>query len=86
MGLDFLFVTAASSDMITVAPAPPDPKNIKKKALLVIKARKEQGEEDFDPSDPFPTGIENEVVFMEITGKILGNLYASCQVSLSLKI
>lgn len=29
----------------------------------------------------FPTGIEKEVIFMEITGKLLLNLYASCHVS-----
>ena len=81
MGLDFLFIQATSSEMITLATSPPEAKNFKKKALLVIKARKEQNEEDFDPSDPFPTGIENEVVFMEITSKILGSLYTSCQVS-----
>ena len=67
--------------MISLATSPPDAKNFKKKALLVIKARKEQNEDEFDPNDPFPTGIENEVVFMEITSKILGNLYSSCQVS-----
>jgi len=79
VGLDFLFITATGSDMISLATAPPDPKNIKKKALLVIKARKELGEDEIDPADPFPTGIENEVVFMEITSKILANLYTSCQ-------
>jgi len=39
--LDFLFITMASSDMITMATAPPDPKMVKRKALLIIKARQE---------------------------------------------
>ena len=81
MGHEFLFVTMASADMITFATAPPDPKNIKRKALLVIKARQEENDDDVDGTNMFPTGIENEVVFMEITGKTLQNLYASCKVS-----
>ena len=81
MGHEFLFVTMASADMITFATAPPDPKNIKRKALLVIKARQEENDDEVDGTNMFPTGIENEVVFMEITGKTLQNLYSSCKVS-----
>ena len=69
------------SDNLNMTSAPPDPKAIKKKALLLIKARQERDEDDDDPNNFFPTGIENEVVFMELTGKTLSNLYASCQVS-----
>ena len=78
-GLEFLFISQASSDMINMLTAPPDPKTVKRKALLCIKARQELDEED--PDNLFPTGIENEVVFMEVTGKTLGMLYSSCQVS-----
>ena len=87
-GSDFLFISQKSADMITMSSYPPDPKTIKRKALLLIKARSEAevdgggGEEDEAASEAFPTGIHNEVVFMEVTGKILGNLYSSCQVSL----
>ena len=80
-GLEFLFITMASSDMVTMASMPPDPRMVKRKALLVIKARQESDLDDEDVGNFFPTGIENEVVFMEITGKTLGNLYSSCQVS-----
>jgi hypothetical protein len=45
MGHEFLFITMASADMITFATAPPDPKNIKRKALLLIKARQEEDDD-----------------------------------------
>ena len=76
-----------SADMVTMSSYPPDPKTIKRKALLMIKARTEvdadvnPDDEDEGASEAFPTGIHNEVVFMEVTGKILSNLYSSCQVS-----
>jgi len=76
---DFLFVTMPSGDMITYTTAPPDPKSIKRKGLLLIKARQESNDED--GGDFFPTGIEKEVIFMEVTGKLLSNLYNSCHVS-----
>jgi hypothetical protein len=77
-GSEFLFITMTSADMIVMATMSPDPKTIKRKALLLIKARLEVDEDERSPDDFFPTGISNEVIFMEITGKILGNLYASC--------
>ena len=74
-----------SSDNISFSVnAPADPKTIKRKALLCIKAR-QQDDDDVDPDNKFPTGIDNEVVFMEITGKLLKNLYDQCQVSPTLK-
>lgn len=78
--LDFLFITKVSTEMMTFSSMPPDPVTIKQKALLCIKARREHDDDDGD-GDFFPTGIENEVIFQEITGKLLSNLYASCQVS-----
>ena len=80
-GLDFLFITQTSADMLSMATMPPDPKLVKKKALLLIKARQETDEDEQEVGNFFPTGIEKEVVFMEITGKILTNLYSSCHVS-----
>lgn len=77
-GIGFIFIMMQSSDMITISAMAPDPKQIKRKALLLLKARQE--EENENPDNFFPTGIANEVVFMEITGKILANLYSSCQV------
>ena len=68
--------------MITMLTMCPDPKNIKSKGLLLIKARQElEDDDDGGVNNFFPSGIENEVVFMEITGKTLSNLYSSCQVS-----
>ena len=83
LGSDFLFIQTASADMINITSMPPDPKNIKRKSLLLIKARQESEPVDEEEAEDnnFPTGIANEVVFMEITGKTLSNLYASCQVS-----
>lgn len=78
--LEFLWITPASTEMITMSSMPPDPKTIKRKALLCIKARQEL-EELGEDGEFFPTGIEKEVIFMEITGKLLTNLYSSCQVS-----
>ena len=82
-GGEFLFIVVQSSDMIQMLTMPPDPKTVKRKALLLIKARNETEADDDESGEFFPTGIANEVVFMEITGKTLGNLYSSCQVSLS---
>jgi len=75
--LDFIFISQLSGESVSFATMPPDPKTIKRKALLCLKARQEI--EDIDPDNLFPTGIENEVVFMEITGKLLKNLYDQCQ-------
>ena len=82
--LDFLFIVQQSADKISMMTMPPDPKTVKKKALLLIKARQDIDEEDEAAGNFFPTGIEKEVIFMEITGKLLGNLYAACSVSLTL--
>lgn len=78
-GSEFLFVMQMSSESITMSASPPDPAKVKKKALLLVKARQES-DEDPDPNNFFPSGIENEIIFMELTGKTLSNLYASCQV------
>ena len=55
---------------------PPEQKNITKKALVVIKARPESKEAGY------PSGVYNEVIFMELTKPILENLYTTCQVCL----
>jgi hypothetical protein len=59
--------------MLSFTVEPPAQSTIKKKALLVIKARPETKEAGF------PTGIMNEVVFMELNRPILENLYQTCQ-------
>jgi hypothetical protein len=60
--------------MLQFTVEPPAQALIKRKALLVIKARPETKE------PLFPTGIANEVVFMEMTKPILENLFNTCQV------
>jgi hypothetical protein len=78
-GSDFLFIAQATSDFVTLSTQLPEPKTMKKKSILALKARQELDE--VDPDNFFPTGIENEVVFQEITPKTLGMLYSQCQVS-----
>ena len=51
----------------------PKPKDIKgNKAIIIVKAREEQ--ETDEPG--FPTGIDKEVVFMELAKPVLDNLYS----------
>lgn len=74
---NFLFVNKTGAENIVITVEPPPLANIKFKALLVIKARPEQKGEP-----GFPTGVANEIVFMELTKPILDNLFNTCQVSL----
>jgi len=71
---NFLFANS-SSEMITFQTEAPPPSNIRKKALLIVKARDDTKEAGF------PTGISNEIVFMEINKPILNNLYDMSTVS-----
>ena len=51
-GSDFLFISKKSADMVAMTSFPPDPKTIKQKALLLIKARTEDAAEpDPDAED-----------------------------------
>ena len=70
-----MFVNAVSSENLIVTVEPPAQSAIKKKAIIVIKARPETKDVGF------PTGIANEVVFMELNRPVLENLYQTCQVS-----
>jgi hypothetical protein len=70
-----LFCNPTSGEAIKFLLDPPLPADIKRKALLIIKARPETKEPGF------PTGIEKEVVFMELNRPILENLYNTCFVS-----
>lgn len=79
-GSEFLFIQPNGSDSVSLSTSLPEPKAMtKKKYILALKARQEL--EDVDPDNFFPTGIENEVVFLEITNKTLSMLYSQCQVS-----
>jgi hypothetical protein len=75
---NYLFVIQPSGESISFTVEPPAQATIKKKCLLVIKARPETK----DPG--FPTGIANEIVFMEMTKPILENLFNTCSVSVPL--
>jgi dynein heavy chain len=68
----FLFVNPTGGEAIKFMLDPPAPSDIKRKALLIIKARPETKEPGF------PGGIEKEVVFMELNRPILENLYNTC--------
>lgn len=62
--------------MVIFSIDPPPMAKIAKKCLLIIKARQ-------DTREPgFPTGVHNEVVFMEMAKPVLDNLYNVCSVSL----
>ena len=61
--------------MVHFLTMPPEINKISRKALLVIKARVDTREAGF------PTGVQNEVVFMEMNKPILDNLYNVCSVS-----
>ena len=56
----------------------PAPSGIKgNKAIIIVKAR---GESDSDEPG-FPSGIDKEIVFMELNKPVLENLYNISQVS-----
>ena len=56
----------------------PAPSGIKgSKAIIIVKAR---GESDSDEPG-FPSGIDKEIVFMELNKPVLENLYNISQVS-----
>jgi len=82
---NFIFVLKASTESIQMLQVPPPPSSIKMKCIMIVKAREELSDDDIAAEIKFPTGIENEVVFMEINRPVLENLYASCQVSPPLK-
>ena len=59
----------------------PAPSGIKgNKAIIIVKAR-EEGDSD---EGGFPTGIDKEIVFMELNKPVLENLYNTSQVSYAL--
>ena len=73
----FLCCTRDSGEKITFSANMPAPHQIKApKAIIIVKAREEESDQG-----GFPTGIDKEVVFMEINKPILENLYNICQVS-----
>ena len=70
---DFLFVMKESGEKCSFHTQMPKPKDIKgNKAIIIVKAREEQ--ETDEPG--FPTGIDKEVVFMELAKPVLDNLYS----------
>jgi hypothetical protein len=73
----FLFVNPTSAEGISFTQEAPKQEAIKRKALIIIKARAETKEPGF------PGGIQKEVVFMEINRPVLENLYNTCFVSRS---
>jgi len=69
---NFLFANQISGEMINFQIDPPPMNKIARKCLLIIKARQDTREHGF------PTGIQNEVVFMEMNKPVLDNLFNVC--------
>lgn len=69
----FLFAIPTGGESLQFQSEPPAPDKIKKKVLLILRARskKEAGEITAD-------NIDKEVIFMEINRQILENLYLVC--------
>ena len=66
-----------SDKQITFHTSMPAPSGIKgTKAIIIVKAREEN---DSDEAG-FPTGIDKEIVFMELNKPVLENLYNISQV------
>ena len=69
---NFLCVIKDTAEKITFHTQMPGPANIKgTKAVIIVKAREES---DSDEAG-FPTGIDKEIVFMELSKPVLENLY-----------
>jgi hypothetical protein len=72
----FIFAMPTGANMVTFQSDAPSPVAIKKKCVLIIRARSKkevQGGGELDE-----TNIANEVVFMEITKEVLANLHGMC--------
>ena len=70
---NFVFVLRPSSESLKFTMDSPNAEGLKQfKGFLVVKGRPETKESGF------PTGIENEVIFMELTRPVLNNLYDTC--------
>ena len=69
----FLFAIPTGGESLQFQSEPPAPEKIKKKVLLILRARskKDVGEINAD-------NIDKEVIFMEINRQILENLYLVC--------
>ena len=72
----FLFVLPQGADGLTFMCETPSLSQIKKKVLLIVKARA-----DVKADFPGENGIAKEIVFMEVNRPILENLYNVCTVS-----
>ena len=72
----FIFAMPAGANMVSFSAEAPQPTAIKKKCVLIIRARSKkevQGGGELDE-----TNIANELVFMEITKEVLANLHGMC--------
>ena len=68
----FLCVVKEAAEKAKFYTSMPGPADIKgTKAVIIVKAREENDSDE----GGFPTGIANEVVFMEINKPVLENLY-----------
>lgn len=70
----FMFAVQASSDSVTFQTDVPQLDKLKKKVILIVKARQDKNVEITDAN------IGKEVMMMEVNRQILENLYLICQV------
>jgi hypothetical protein len=71
----FMFALWQSSDSVTFQTDVPTADKLKRKVILIVKARQDKNVEITDAN------ISREVMMMEINRSILENLYLICQVS-----
>ena len=70
----FLFVLPTGADAMTFMTTMPTPTSIKRKCLVIVKARETTEEPGFEC-------IAKEIIFLEINRPVLDNLYQLCHVS-----
>ena len=74
----FLFAIPAGSESLAFSTEPPSPDKIKKKVLLILRARPARATSGAEPTAITTDNIDREVIFMEINRQILENLYLVC--------
>lgn len=72
-----MFAIQAGSDSVTFQTDVPGLDKLKKKVVLIIRAKPDKNVEITDKN------IDKEIIMMEINRSILENLYQICQVSQS---
>lgn len=72
----FLFVIPQGATKVKYSAEPPNPDQIKKKCVLVIRSRSKKEVPGGGELDE--TNIRKEIVFMELNKEVLANLHGLC--------